>query len=85
MLFRSVNNAVQGTIDVTCAGGPLRSAHIWKISFDGIVFDYYSTTLVAHLQVNGLAGGIEVWFLHELITKDGPQGYDLMLSITVNR
>ena len=79
------NNAVQGTIDVTAGGGPARSAHIWKISFDGIVFDYYSTTLVAHLQVNGLAGGIEVWFLHELITTDGPQGYDLMLNVTVAR
>src|ERR1035437_6495599 len=43
--LKAVNNAVQGTIDITCEGGPKRCAHVWKISFDGIVFDYYSTTL----------------------------------------
>jgi hypothetical protein len=81
----AVNNAVQGVVDVTCAGGKGRCSHVWKISYDGVVFEYLSTTMSAHVQVSGLAGGIEVWFLHELITTDGPQGYDLMLKVTVSR
>lgn len=83
--LKGINNAVQGTVDITAAGGPSRSAHEWKISYDGVIFTYISTTLQAHLQVNGLAGGIEVWFLHQLITKDGPQGYDFVVKITVDR
>ena len=83
--LKAVNNAVQGVVDVTCAGGKGRCSHVWKISYDGIVFEYLSTTMSAHVQVSGLAGGIEVWFLHELITTDGPQGYDLMLNVTVAR
>src|ERR1017187_8902812 len=79
------NNVVQGVVDLTAGGGPARSCHEWKISYDGIIFNYHSTTIKANCQMSGFAGGIEVWFLHQLITEAGPQGFDGVLQLTIAR
>jgi hypothetical protein len=79
------NNVVQGVVDLTAGGGPARSCHEWKISYDGVIFNYHSTTIKASCQMSGFAGGIEVWFLHQLITEAGPQGFDGVLQLTIAR
>lgn len=77
------NNPVQGIIDLKAAGGPARSAHTWYYSLDGAVFHQMTTTLKAETQITGLASNITIYFMHELITKDGPQGFDLVIKMVV--
>ena len=84
--WNAFNSVVQGTIDLTAKGTEKQGGfHDWHISFDGVSFDRMLPTTKASTQVTGLAGGIEVWFMHQIITKDGPQGFDLIIQITVNR
>ena len=84
--WSAVNSVVQGTIDLTAAGaGANKGFHEWLISYDGINFERMLPTTAAHTQVTGLAGGIEVWFMHQVINSKGPQGFDLVIQITVNR
>jgi hypothetical protein len=77
------NNPVQGIIDLRAAGGPGRSAHTWYYSLDGAVFHQMTSTIKAETQITGLASGITIYFMHELITKDGPQGFDLTIKMVV--
>jgi len=77
------NNPVQGIIDLKAAGGPARSAHTWYYSLDGAVFHQMTATLKAETQITGLASNIVIYFMHELITKDGPQGFDLVIKMNV--
>ncbi len=84
--WTALNSVIQGTIDLTAGGaGANKGFHDWHISFDGISFERMTPTTAAHTQITGLAGGKQVWFMHQIITKDGPQGYDLIIQITVNR
>jgi len=84
--WTAVNSVVQGTIDLTANGVEIAGGfHEWLISFDGITFERMLPTTHAHTQVTGLAGGIEVWFMHQEIDKRGPQGFDLVIRMTVNR
>ncbi|MEI6816502.1 MAG: hypothetical protein WCL14_07815, partial [Bacteroidota bacterium] len=72
--------------DLTAKGTEKQGGfHDWHISFDGVSFDRMLPTTAAHTQITGLAGGIEVWFMHQEIDNRGPQGFDLIIQITVNR
>src|ERR1039458_5838291 len=84
--WSAVNSVVQGTIDLTAAGaGPGKNFHEWLVSYDGINFERMLPTTSAHTQVTGIAGGIEIWFMHQVINEKGPQGFDLVIQLTVNR
>jgi len=84
--WSAVNSVVQGTIDLTANGVEIRGGfHEWLISYDGINYERMLPTTAAHTQVTGLAGGIEVWFMHQEIDNTGPRGFDLIIQITVNR
>ncbi len=78
------NNVVAGVIDLTATGGPGRSCHEWWISYNGSTFVRLEPTMQASTQVSGLASGTTVYFMHQLITKDGPQGMDLVIKIPVD-
>jgi hypothetical protein len=77
------NNPVGGILDLTAAGAK-GGFHDWWISYNGITFVRLDPTMKAHTQVTGLASGIEVYFMHQVITSNGPQGFDAVLKITVN-
>jgi len=78
------NNPVAGIIDLTAGGGGGYTAHDWWISYNGSTFVRLTPTMAASCQVTGLASGITVYFMHQLITKDGPQGFDLVIKIPVD-
>ncbi len=78
------NTTIEGVIAITAEGGPLRSAHDWWISHDGKTFSRLCPTIPASTLVKGLTQGLEVYFMHQLITKDGPQGFDLVIKKTVS-
>ncbi len=77
------NNPVGGILDLTAAGAK-GEIHDWWISYNGITFVRLDPTKQAHTQVTGLAANIEVYFMHQIITSNGPQGFDAVLKITVN-
>jgi hypothetical protein len=78
------NNPVQGIIDLKAGGGGQRTCHQWFYSFDGVVFHQMTPTINAETQMTGLASNTVVYFMHQLITKDGPQGFDLTIKINVD-
>ena len=78
------NNPVAGVIDLTAGGFRGTGFHDWWISYDGKTFTRLDPTTAAHTQVTGLASNITVYFMHQLITKDGPQGFDAVLKINVD-
>ncbi len=77
------NNPVGGVLDLTANGVRGNAFHDWWISYDGKTFTRLYPTTAAHTQVTGLASNIEVYFMHQIITKDGPQGFDSVLKIGV--
>jgi hypothetical protein len=81
--WTAVPNAMQGTVDLTAAGSVSRSLHDWWFSTDGKIFVRLDPTMLAHTQVTGLAGNTIVYFMHQVITVDGPQGFDLTIKYTV--
>jgi hypothetical protein len=84
--WSATNSVVQGTIDLTANGVEIKGGfHEWLISYDGINYERMLPTTHAHTQVTGIAGGIEVWFMHQEIDKTGPRGFDLVIQIPVNR
>ena len=79
------NNVVAGVIDLTAAGGGTsRCFHEWWISYNGSTFVRLEGTMQASCQVSGLASGTTIYFMHQLITADGPQGMDLVIKIPVD-
>jgi hypothetical protein len=41
-------------------------------------------TINAETQMTGLASNTVVYFMHQVITKDGPQGFDLTIKMNVD-
>jgi hypothetical protein len=78
------NNPVQGVLDLQAAGSGSYTCHTWWISFDGKIFEQFATTMDANVQVFGLASRMSVYFMHQVITKDGPQGFDLVIMKNVD-
>jgi hypothetical protein len=78
------NNPIQGVLDLHAGGSGSYTCHTWWISFDGKTFEQFATTMDANAQLSGLASGMKVWFMHEVIGKDGPQGFDLVAYIRVD-
>ncbi len=77
------NTPVEGILALKAAGSRVRSCHDWWISYNGATFSRLDPTTAAETLVTGLASGITVYFMHQLITKDGPQGFDLVLKKVV--
>jgi hypothetical protein len=77
------NNPVVGVLDLLATGARGRVVHDWWVSLDGKVFTRLDPTVAANTQVSGYASGITLYFMHQLITKDGPQGFDAVLKIVV--
>ena len=78
------NTFNEGVLALKAEGGPLRSAHYWLISLDTMAFSRLCPTRAAETLVKGLAQGLDVCFIHQLITKDGPQGFVLVIKNTVS-
>jgi len=74
---------IEGKIKITHEGCSQRSAHDWWISVDGVIFYRLCPTTAAETFVEGYRDGTQLYFMHQLITKDGPQGFDLTVSVTV--
>jgi hypothetical protein len=79
------NEEVQGTIDLQAPGGGPYTCHLWWISYDGVTFERMDPTIAANMQVKGFAGGIDLFFQHQLITKKGPQEKSNVIRVTVLR
>jgi hypothetical protein len=78
--WAATNSPVLGTIDLTANGAGPRTLHDWWISYDGVTFERLEPTITAHTQVSGLASGISVYFLHQVINSNGAQGFDLPIK-----
>ena len=74
------NNPVSGVIDLKATGIVGRGFHDWWISYDGAIYVRLDPTLEASTQIGGLATGKFVYFMHQIITKNGPQGFDLVIK-----
>jgi hypothetical protein len=74
------NTRITGIMKATHEGGPLRSAHDWWISLKGDIFTRLCPTIAAEIEIKGLKEGDYVHLMHQLITKDGPQGFDLVIK-----
>lgn len=81
--WTAVPNPIQGTVDLTAGGSGTRTLHDWWFSTDGKIFVRLDPTIQAHTQVIGLAGNTVVYFMHQVIDKDGPMGFDLTIKYTV--
>ena len=78
------NTKIEGQMRATAEGGPLRSAHDWWISLRGEIFTRLCPTIAAEILIKGLKEGDYVYLMHQLITKDGPQGFDLVIKKMVS-
>lgn len=79
------NTAIQGTLAFKATGSRKRSFHVWYISVDGVNFEIFDMTLAAETMLRGRGEGTALFFKHQLYTKDGPQGFDDVVDITVSR
>jgi hypothetical protein len=78
------NNAIAGIVDLTAKGFRGNGIHDWWNSYNGKTFQRLTPTTQASTQVLNLASNITVYFMHQLITKDGPQGFDLVAKVGIN-
>lgn len=79
------NTAWQGTLALRATGSRKRSFHVWYISMDGATYEIFDITLGAETMLQGYAEGLLLYFRHQLYTKDGPEGFDDVIDITVSR
>ncbi|MEI6488943.1 MAG: hypothetical protein WCP52_08270 [Bacteroidota bacterium] len=79
--FDAKDGVNPGEVILTAPGGPNeRHFHEWKISYDNVKFELIRSTLTATKLVEGLTSGAVVYFTHELIVKDVPQGVSQVIK-----
>ena len=82
-MFAVKNGNVQGTVLLTAEGGGQGTAHDWWISFDNITWVRMTPTIHANTMKEGLEPETTVYFNHQLITNEGPQGFEGVISILI--
>ena len=79
--FDAKDGVNPGEIILTAPGGPKeRHLHEWKISYDNVKFELIRSSSSATKLVEGLTSGAVVYFTHELIVQDVPQGVSQVIK-----
>lgn len=81
--FEAMDGTVLGTVLLTAEGGGSHTAHDWMYSHDGITFVRMIPTIGANTEITGLVSGEWAYFVHQLITKNGGQGFSQIIKIRV--
>ncbi len=82
--FKVVNSETSGNVTLTAAGGGTRSCHIWKYSLDGVVWNWIVPTIAAKATIENLPVGKYVYFTHEVVNKNGPQGVSQVFRLLIS-
>jgi hypothetical protein len=78
--FDVVNGVISGMMHLTAPGGDNHTCHDWEYSPDGIHFTKMTPTIGAETDISGLTPGQDAYFRHQLITKDGPEGWSQVIK-----
>jgi hypothetical protein len=83
--FHGEDTATSGEVKLFAPGGPKgkKHHHEWWLSTDGINYTRLQSTDSAETVVHGLTPTTKVWFRHQLIVQDEPQGLSAPLPWTV--
>ena len=81
--FEAHNGADAGSIELTGPTADYPVCHDWHYSADGITFTRMEPSLNAHTVKEGLTPGDYAYFKHQLINKDGGEGYSQIIKIRV--
>ena len=80
----SVDNDIQsGCIIADAQGGGQRTCHDWALSLDNITFVRQMPTIAAKTKFKNLVRGTYAYIKHQLVTKNGGQGYSQVIKILV--
>ena len=81
--FEAANSVVSGKVHLPAPGGGEHTCHDWHYAADGITYVRMMPTVAAETDKDGLTPGAYAWFMHQLITKEGPQGLSQPVKILV--
>ncbi len=81
--FHAENTAVSGTVEIFAEGGGEHTCHDWMFSPDNETWERMVPTMAGYTTKSGLTRLTTVYFKHQIISKNGPEGFDNVIEILV--
>lgn len=78
------NDKQPGCIVAEAQGGGQMTCHDWMLSLDNITFERQLPTIGAKTKFKGLIRNTYAYIKHQLVTKNGGQGYSLVIKVLVH-